>query len=75
MQGVIVTVNSDRGFGFIRPDDHSEDVFFHARALRGDFTNAWLENIRYKRVDYSIEMNPDTGKLRAKEVHPAGGLQ
>lgn len=33
-RGTVVTVRTDRGFGFLRPDDGSVDVFFHATALQ-----------------------------------------
>ena len=35
MTGIIARIVSDRGFGFITPDDGSKDVFFHARSLVG----------------------------------------
>lgn len=34
MKGTIARV-TDRGFGFIKPDDSDNDVFFHARSLEG----------------------------------------
>lgn len=34
MKGTIARV-TDRGFGFIKPDDSDKDVFFHARSLEG----------------------------------------
>jgi len=33
--GTVQLVNADRGFGFVRPDGASGDVFFHFRALKG----------------------------------------
>lgn len=34
MKGTIARL-TDRGFGFITPEDGSKDVFFHARELKG----------------------------------------
>jgi CspA family cold shock protein len=33
MQGQIKRLAKDRGFGFIRPDGESEDLFFHTSAV------------------------------------------
>jgi hypothetical protein len=33
MQGIVVTVVLERGFGFIRPADSKENVFFHCHDL------------------------------------------
>lgn len=35
MRGTIKRVVRDKGFGFIAPDDGSEDVFFHRSRLEG----------------------------------------
>ncbi len=34
MKGTIKTL-TDRGFGFITPEDGSKDIFFHSSALAG----------------------------------------
>lgn len=33
MTGTIARIVSDRGFGFIKPSDGGDDLFFHARSL------------------------------------------
>jgi CspA family cold shock protein len=52
--GTIKTI-SDRGFGFISPDEGREDIFFHRSAL----VEVTIEELRQgERVSYSSE--PDT---------------
>jgi CspA family cold shock protein len=34
-RGQIKRLARDRGFGFIRPDGESEDIFFHTTAVQG----------------------------------------
>lgn len=35
MKGTIKSIISDKGFGFITPEDGSKDVFFHQSNLQG----------------------------------------
>lgn len=35
MKGEIKRLERSRGFGFIRPEGASEDIFFHSSALQG----------------------------------------
>jgi CspA family cold shock protein len=61
--GKIKMFNEDKGFGFIRPDDGSNDVFFHVSALReGD------EIIVGKFVSFEIGVDPKSGKSKAVSV-------
>lgn len=59
-RGHLKTWKGDRGFGFIRPEQESEDIFLHISALP--------KGIREPRVGdtilYQVMMQPD-GKLRA----------
>ena len=36
MQGTIVKIVDDRGFGFIKPAEGDKELFFHARSVVGD---------------------------------------
>jgi len=61
--GKIKMFNEDKRFGFIRPDDGSNDVFFHESALReGD------EIAVGKAVTFEIGPDPKTGKSKAVSV-------
>jgi CspA family cold shock protein len=41
--GQITRLMRDRGFGFIRPDGDSEDIFFHRTAVQGGVFEALHE--------------------------------
>jgi CspA family cold shock protein len=62
-QGVVVGFKDDRGFGFIRPDGGSGDIFVHAR----DIANADKLN-QGQRVSFEIIMDDKRGKQRADRV-------
>jgi cold shock protein len=63
-QGTIKTI-TDRGFGFIRPADGGEDVFFHRSALNG----VTFEQLRQgDRVSYTSEVDPRGKGPRASDV-------
>jgi CspA family cold shock protein len=62
-QGNIKLFNEDKGYGFIRPDDGSTDVFFHVTALReGD------EITVGKAVSFEMGVDPKSGKSKAVSV-------
>jgi len=63
-EGTIKTI-TDRGFGFIRPDDGQEDIFFHRSALVG----ATFEQLRQgDRVSFNAEDDPRGKGMRASDV-------
>jgi CspA family cold shock protein len=63
-QGTVKWFNSDKGFGFIAPDDGSADVFVHHSAIDMDGFRTLEEN---QKVEYSTRQGPKG--LQAEQVH------
>jgi len=51
MQGIVKFFNEAKGFGFIRPDDSSEDLFVHSSGL--------IDNVR---ENDKVEFEKERGK-------------
>ncbi|UII70003.1 cold-shock protein [Pseudomonas sp. HN11] len=49
--GTVKWFNAEKGFGFIKPDDDSADVFVHFSAIQGDGFKSLDEN---QKVEYDI---------------------
>lgn len=62
-RGVLKKYDSDRGFGFIKPDDGTGDVFVHVRAAR-DSGMATMPGVGTT-VEYEIEQG-DRGPRAVK---------
>lgn len=57
MTGSIAKIVSDRGFGFIKPDEGSDkDLFFHARSVVGETVYDDLQE--GDKVTFEIEEGP-----------------
>jgi cold shock protein len=59
--GFVKFFKSDRGFGFIKPDDSGNDVFVHVSAAE----RAGIQLKEGMRVGFDVEMDRRTGKPRA----------
>lgn len=57
MQGTIAKVVTDKGFGFIKPEGHGKDLFFHATGMveRTDFDELTAGDPVTYEVDASTE--------------------
>jgi CspA family cold shock protein len=65
-QGTIKTIRDDKGFGFIKPDDSSQDIFFHSSALEYGVFDQLREG---QRVEFTAGTDPrNPGRTRAEKV-------
>ncbi|MFJ3959250.1 cold-shock protein [Arthrobacter sp. NPDC090010] len=53
--GSVKWFNAEKGFGFIAPEDGSQDVFAHYSAINGKGYRALEEN---QRVSFDVEQGP-----------------
>lgn len=60
-KGIIKTFNTERGFGFIRPEDGAKDIFFHIK----DFPTGYAPKLQ-ERVSYWVEQSGE--KFSAKNI-------
>ena len=65
-QGKVKWFNSDKGYGFIAPDDGTADVFVHHSAIQADGYRSLEEN---QRVEYTASRGAKGPQ--ADEVRPA----
>lgn len=66
-KGFLKTWKDDRGFGFIKPDDGSDDIFIHISALEGSTRRPF----RGDTIFYQIEHSND-GKSKAVNARIEG---
>ncbi len=63
--GTVKWFNSEKGFGFIQPDDGSADVFTHFSAIE---STGYRELAEGQKVEFSTEMGAKG--LQATSVRP-----
>jgi CspA family cold shock protein len=60
--GVVKWFNSQKGFGFIQPDEGGQDVFVHISAVERANLRSLNEG---QKVSYEVEKDPRSGKSSA----------
>ena len=63
--GTVKWFNPAKGFGFIKPEDGSPDVFVHASAVERAGMGTLNEG---QRVQFDVERNPKSGKNAAANL-------
>jgi CspA family cold shock protein len=66
--GTVKFYNTQRGFGFIQPDDGSKDVFVHATALERAGMHSLVEG---QKVSFDTELDSRSGKTAVGNIEAA----
>ena len=67
-KGTVKWFNSQKGFGFIQPDDASKDVFVHISAVERAGLNTLNEG---QKVTFDVVADHRTGKSAAENLRAA----
>ena len=65
-KGTVKWFSSEKGYGFIQPDDGSKDVFVHMKAVERAGMHSLNEG---QKVTFDAVANPKNGKLAAENLH------
>lgn len=63
--GTVKWFNTQKGFGFIQPDDNSKDVFVHISAVERAGLNGLNEG---QKVSFEVVADSRSGKSAAEEL-------
>jgi len=66
--GTVKFFNTQKGFGFIQPDDGGNDVFVHATALERAGMRGLVQG---QKVAFDIQQDRRTGKLAVGTIQAA----
>jgi cold shock protein len=64
--GTVKFYNTQKGFGFIQPDDGGRDVFVHATALERAGMHSLNEG---QKVSFDTQQDQRTGKIAVDKIH------
>ncbi len=67
--GTIKTIRDDKGFGFIKPEGGSQDIFFHSSSVEGVTFDELREGQQVEFTEGTDPRNP--GRSRAERVRLA----
>ena len=67
-QGTVKWFNSQKGFGFIQPDDGSKDVFVHISAVERAGMRSLNEG---QKISFEVVADRRTGKSSAENLQSA----
>jgi CspA family cold shock protein len=67
MQGIVKWFNGTKGFGFITPNDGSEDVFVHHSAIEGTGFKSLQENDKVEFETTRGDKGPKAANVRPAE--------
>ena len=65
IKGTVKFYNSQKGFGFIQPDDGGKDVFVHASALERAGMSGLSEG---QKVSFETEVDGRSGKTAVSRI-------
>jgi cold shock protein len=66
--GTVKFFNTQKGFGFIQPDDGSKDVFVHISAVEKAGMRSLNEG---QKISYEVERDQRSGKSSAGQLQSA----